>query len=331
MKDVAVLAGVSTQTVSMVVNGKADITEETLQRVLAAIEQLHYQPHAAAQSLRSGQSRTIGLLIPDAHNPHFWQYVQGVEEIAQEKDYSVLLTIASLNPEREGRALRSLAQQRVDGLVLVLTFSELFDDELQMLVRQGKPIVGPQSSYSLDSVFISYDRLARQMMAHLLGLGHRRIGLIHSVGRADDAMERVDAYYCGLAEAGLPIDERLVARCMPTIPDSYAAAERLLALDPQPTAIISICDLAAFAAMQAAQHRGLRVPEDISIAGFDDVDLAGYLEPGLTTARGHSLEAGRLLARMLIERIADPSLPTRKVELPSELVVRGSTGPCPVR
>jgi len=329
MRDVAKLAGVSIQTVSLVVNGKTQIGEQTRTRVKSAIEQLGYIPHVAAQSLRSGHSGNIGLLIPDAHNPHFWSYVQGVEEIAVQNNYNVLLTISNLDPDCERRALRSLIEQRVDGLVLILTFPELFYDELKALGRRGKPVVGNSVDCSIDVVHAPYRALAIQMMAHLLGLGHRCIGLIHSVGRLEDAGERVEVYRSALAAAGVPWDERLVVLCRPTFPETFAAANRLLDLRPRPTAILGICDLAAFSAMQAAMQRGLRIPEHISIAGYDDIDMAALLTPGLTTARGYALECGRTLAKLLLERIADPELPPRWVEMPAELVMRGSTGPAP--
>jgi LacI family transcriptional regulator len=327
MRDVAELAGVSIQTVSLVVNGKAQIGEQTRARVQSAIEQLGYIPHVAAQSLRSGHSGNIGLLIPDAHNPHFWNYVRGVEEIAVQHNYSVLLTISNLDPDCERRALRSLIEQRVDGLVLLLSYPELFRDELEALRRRGKPVVGDARSGGRDEAVIPYDRLAQEMMAHLMGLGHRRIGLIHSVGRPEHATERVVAYRESLRAAGTIVEEQLIVRCRPTFAETFEAAERLLDLRPRPTAILGICDLAAFSAMQAALQRGLRIPQDISIAGFDDIDMSALLTPGLTTACAHSLDAGRTLARFLLDRIVDPDLPPRRVEMPAELVVRGSTGP----
>ena len=329
MRDVAELAGVSIQTVSLVVNGKAQIGEQTRARVQSAIEQLGYIPHVAAQSLRSGRSGNIGLLIPDAHNPHFWGYVRGVEEVAVQHNYSVLLTISNLDPDCERRALRSLIEQRVDGLVLMLSYPELFCAELEALRRRGKPVVGDRNSCGDDEVFIPYDRLAQEMMAHLLVLGHRRIGLIHSVGHPEHAGERVAAYRECLSAAGAVVEDQLIVRCRPTFTETFAAAQRLLDVRPRPTAILGICDLAAFSAMQAALQRGLRIPQDISIAGFDDIDMAALLTPGLTTVRAHSLEAGRTLARFLLDRIADPDLPPRWVEMPAELVVRGSTGPAP--
>ena len=335
MRDVAELAGVSIQTVSLVVNGKAQIGEQTRACVQSAVEQLGYIPHVAAQSLRSGHSGNIGLLIPDAHNPHFWSYVRGVEEVAVQHNYSVLLTISNLDPDCERRALRSLIEQRVDGLVLLLSYPELFCDELKALRRQGKPIVGSDvvGSDALacggDEVIVPYERMAREMMTHLLGLGHRRIGLIHSVGRPEHAAERVAAYREGLRVAGTIVEEQLIVRCRPTFAETFEAAERLLDLRPRPTAILGICDLAAFSAMQVALQRGLRIPQDISIAGFDDIDMSALLTPGLTTACAHSLDAGRTLARFLLDRIANPDLPPQRLEMPAELVVRGSTGPAP--
>jgi LacI family transcriptional regulator len=328
LRDVAKLAEVSAQTVSLVVNGKAHISEETRIRVQRAIKQLGYIPHAAAQTLRSGYSGNIGLLVPDAHNPHFWGYVQGVEEVAVQHNYSVLLTISNLDPECERRAFRSLIEQRVDGLALILTFPELCGEELKALERRGKPFVGSTPDCGVDVVRAPYRALAEQMMAHLLGLGHRRIGLIHSVGRLEDAGERVAVHRLALTAAGVPWDDRLVVGCRPTFPETFAAANQLLDLNPRPTAIVGICDLAAFSAMQAAMQRGLRIPEDISIAGFDDIDMAALLTPGLTTARGYARECGRALAELLLQRIADPTLPPRFIEMPAELVIRGSTGPC---
>jgi LacI family transcriptional regulator len=329
MRDVAELAGVSIQTVSLVVHGKSQIGEATRARVQSAITQLDYIPHVAAQTLRSGHSGNIGLLIPDAHNPHFWNYVRGVEEVAVQHNYSVLLTISNLDPDCERRALRSLIEQRVDGLALMLSYPELFRAELQALHRRGKPVVGDLESYGYDAVHVPYDRIAREMMAHLLDFGHHRIGLIHSVGRAEHASERVAAYRECLSEAGVAVDERLIVRCRPIFSEAFLAAQRLLDLRPRPTAILGICDLAAFSAMQAALQRGLRIPHDVSIAGFDDIEIAPLLTPGLTTARAHSLEAGRMLARLLLDRIAQPDLPPRRVEMPAQLVIRGSTGPCP--
>jgi LacI family transcriptional regulator len=328
MKEVAELARVSVQTVSLVVNNRPEITEETRARVQAAIDELGYQPHAGAQSLRSGQTGIIGLLMPDANNPHFWDIVGGVEEAAIEHGYRLLLATTALSPERERSSFQALAQQRIDGLILMLTFPELFEEELASLKRQGKPMVSTgRISPGLDAVNANYDDGAQQMMDHLLSLGHRRIALIHGVGRPSLASERVEAHQRCLRAAGIPLEEALIAHCGPSLEEGFAAAERLLDLSPRPTAILGINDIMAMSALQASLRRGLRVPEDISIAGFDDIAMAAFLAPALTTVRVNGAEEGRQMARLLFERLTDPQLPPREVQIPVQLVIRGSTGP----
>jgi LacI family transcriptional regulator len=329
MRDVARVAHVSVQTVSLVVNGKAEITDETRSRVQSVIDQLGYHPHAAAQSLRSGRTGNIGLLVPDLQNPFFWEHVQGVEEVARRNNYSLFLTATGLDPDVEIRALRSLMQQRVDGLIVILSFPDRCAAELEILREKRKPTIGGPGNLAFDEFTHAYARPAREMMAHLLALGHRRIGLINSVARPDHSADRVAAYRAALNDAGIAVDEQLIVRCRPALAETYAAGQRLLDLRPRPTAMLGICDLAAFGAREAALSRGLRVPEDVSIAGFDDVEQSAYMYPGLTTVRGGGRTIGTMLATMLLERIAQPDLPPRRFDVPVELVLRGSTGPCP--
>jgi LacI family transcriptional regulator len=327
MKDVAELARVSVQTVSLVVNNRPEITDETRARVQAAIDELGYQPHAGAQSLRLGQTHIIGVLMPDANNPHFWNIIGGVEEAAIAQGYRLLLATTNMNPERERSSLQALAQQRIDGLILMLTFPELFEDELASLQNQGKAMVSSGSVFAgIDSVGADYDDGAQQMMDHLLSLGHRRIALIHGVGRPSLAAERVEAYQRSLTGAGIPLEDALIVHCGPSLEDGFAAAEKLLDLQPRPTAILGINDLMAVSALQASLRRGLRVPQDISIAGFDDIAMAAFLAPALTTVRVNGAEEGRQMARLLFERLADAELPPRDVQVPVQLVVRNSTG-----
>ena len=330
IRDVASLAGVSYQTVSFVVNGTGVISNDTRQRVLDAVKQLNYVPNATARSLASGRTRVIALLIPDTQNPHFWHLVQGVQEVASARGYSLLLATSDLDPERERSALSALARQQLDGLILMPLFPESEKEEIGVLMRQGKPISGLLGAEypQIDRVTWRYELATRMLMDHLLSLGHRRIGVIRGVPRPDAAATRVRSYYHCLQEAGIPVDDRLVAQCGPLLQDGDRAADRLLALRPRPTAIVGINDLMAFAAQQASLRHGLRVPQDVSIAGFDDIDMAAFLAPPLTTVRLRGLETGQQLAQLLFARLADPDLPPRHVEMPAELIVRGSTGPC---
>jgi DNA-binding LacI/PurR family transcriptional regulator len=334
LKDVARLAGVSYQTVSFVVNNVPVVTEATRQRVVAAIEQLHYTPDPAARSLRLGQTHIIGLMIPDAHNPHFWQTVSGAEEEALANGYSLLLATTSMNKDREELAFQALLKQHLDAIIPLFTYPENFTRALLSLQRRHIPFAISASGAKLpdvamDVVYARFEQAARQLMDHLLDLGHRRIAMICGVGRSGLGNDRIEAYRAALDNAGIPRDLRLEVICGNTLTDGYHAAETLLDIDSPPTAIIGINDVLAFGAMQAVLRRGLRVPEEISIAGFDDLPLSSLIYPALTTGRVDGAEIGRQCVRLVLERLANPDLPPREINIPTHLVVRESTGPVP--
>ena len=330
MKDVARLAGVSYQTVSCVVNNIPVVKEETRQKVLQAIQELNYTPDATARSLRSGKSRMIGLMIPDAHNPFFWQIVAGAEDEANKSGYSLLLSTTSMNLERETSVFQALLAERLDGIILLFTYPEKFIDELRKLWKKGFPFVTfniDSRMLEADTVRVHYENTARELMEHLIALGHRRIAMICGIGRAGLGSDRVRAYHLGLEQAGITPDPRYFIITGSTLQDGFEAAQNLLALDPPPTAIIGINDLIAFGAMQAALRRGLRVPADLSIAGFDDIQMSDFLSPPLTTGRADGQEIGRQTARLLLQRLQDPGMPPQRVHLSTHLMIRGSTGP----
>jgi LacI family transcriptional regulator len=333
--DVAKLAGVSRAVVSHVLNARTDgpitITPETRRRVLAAMEQLGYQPDAAAQSLRLGRTRSVGVLIPDAHNPHYWQIVQGIESEAQAHGYDLFLSSTSLDPDRELAAVRALMRGRIDGLILLLTYRGLLDPELQMLVHTRNPLVlvggTPRTECHYDVVLTGLPDGAAEMMRHLIGLGHRRIGLVYGVAAPDLGLDRLNAYCGELAAIGEASGDSLVVRCGPRLEDGYQAALSLLDREPRPTAILAINDYLALGVLRACADRGLRVPEDISVAGFDDIEAASYLVPALTTVRTNAEEMGRSALRLLLTRMQQPDQACQQVYVPSQLAVRGSTGP----
>lgn len=332
--DVARLAGVSRATVSNVVTGhtggSVQITEETRRRVLAAIAQLGYQPHAAARSLRSGRTDTIALLIPDGRNPHWWAIVRGVEAVAREHGCQLVLSISGQEAERERRSLRALAEQRFDGLILILIYAGRLADELEALRLQGSPIVTfGHELPGKDLVTQDYGPGTCELMEHLMQLGHTRIGFIHGVARAGLGADRLFAYRRALRAAGLPYEKALIAQCGPDPDDGAGAARRLLDLSPRPTAILGVNDLMAMGALQAAYERGLAVPTDLSVAGFDDMDFAEHLTPPLTTVRAHGEEIGHQAARLLFDRLADPDRPPQRVVIPTRLIIRGSTSAGP--
>ena len=330
MKDVARLAGVSYQTVSCVINNIPVVKEETRSRVLDAIHELNYTPNATARSLRSGKTRMIGLMIPDAHNPFFWQIVTGAEDEANKNGYNLLLSTTSMNLERELAVFRALLAERLDGIIPILTYPEEFVDDLKKLQKKNFPFIlfNTRSKFlEADVVRVHYESAARDLMKHLLQAGHRRIAMICGIGRPGLGSDRVAIYQESLKKAGITPDPHHFIVTRNTVQDGFDAACRLLRVEPRPTAIIGINDLMAFGAMQAVLQQGYRIPQDFSIAGFDDIQFSGLLAPPLTTGRADGVEIGRQCVRLILQRLASPEAPPQHVHLPADLIIRGSTGP----
>jgi LacI family transcriptional regulator len=335
--DVARAAGVSRATVSYVVNGLADgrvsISPETNARVLAAIQALGYQPDARAQALRSGgATHAIGLLLPDMHNPYYWKIASSVEREAQRAGFDLLLFSTALDAAREEYTLRALSRRRVDGLILNLTNPSRVSETLKQLERRRNPVVTLGMAFpNIDAVLIrpGYRENAQLMMQHLFALGHGRIGLIYGVVNPEIDSGRLAAYEEALRTAGLPVVDTLVDRCGATLEDGYGAAQRLLRQSPRPTAIITINDLLAIGALRAIHEAGLQVPDDISLCGFDDIDMAAYLNPPLTTVQYDADAVGRAAVQLLLQRLQEPERPAAQIHIPTHLLLRGSTGPAP--
>ncbi|MCL4247972.1 MAG: LacI family transcriptional regulator [Anaerolineae bacterium] len=332
--DVARLAGVSRATVSYVVNDPTDqripISAETRQRVLNAIAELGYEIDARAQALRSGETKTIGVLIPLYENPFFWQILRGISAEAEKSGYSVLLAHSSLTPEQEIRSIRELPEQRLDGLVLLMEFKLLPDQVLDQLRNSSHPIVEISATDSeFDLVRQGYGAGTKALMSHLIELGHERIGFIYGVAMPAQGFDRLDAYRQALEEAGLTYDETLVNQCGPLLDDGYQAAHDLLNRPDRPTALLAINDLLAMATIRAANDLGLRLPDDVSVASFDDIPFAGFTVPRLTSVSGHPEQNGRDAVRLLLKRLNDPDRPHEVITSGWQLNIRESTGPAP--
>jgi LacI family transcriptional regulator len=284
-----------------------------------------------AQSLRSGTTRTIGLLIPDMHNPHYWQIAQGVESEAQKEGYDLLLTSTSLDPDRERHSVQALSRRRIDGLILLLTYSsEHIHSEIEAIANRRRPVVFMNGNHAeVDSVTAGYRECAEQVMTYLVGLGHTRIGMVYGVAHPTLGMDRLEAYRQGLMSAGLPLDDALIERCGTTIEDGYQAAARLLKRS-EPTAVVVINDLLAIGTLRAIADAGLRVPDDVSVASFDDISMAAYLNPRLTTVQLDAEQYGRAAAQLLFRRLNNPKLPPQQRYLASQLIIRESTAPPPL-
>jgi DNA-binding LacI/PurR family transcriptional regulator len=308
------------------------ISEETRQRVLDAIEELGYEPDARAQALRSGSTRTIALIIPDLRNPHFCEYATGIEEAARAAGYHLLLSSTTLNDEYAVDIFKDLARRRFDGLILASSFileSEEARATLTQIQKRGLPVVELSENYGVDSVSSDYREATREVMSYLLSLGHRRIGLIYGVGGHELGQDRLQPYQQGLKAAGIPAEAGLIAECGPTIEDGYQAALKLLKRPARPTAVIAINDLLAISAVRAAADLGLRVPDDLSLVSYDDIPMANYLTPRLTTVTKNAMALGKKSFEVLLARIQNPELPRQQFHHPAKLIVRESTALAP--
>jgi LacI family transcriptional regulator len=332
--DVARIAGVSRATVSYVMNEQTDqripISAETRQRVLDAIAQLGYEIDARAQSLRSGETRTIGVLLPIYENPFFWQILVGISAEAEASGFSVLLSHNTLTPEQETQSIRELAEQRVDGLILSIGFKEPSEQVMSQLRRSSRPIIEISGTASeFDYVHQGYGAGAHALMAHLIELGHKRIGFVYGVTVEAQGLDRLVAYRQALENAGIPYDDTLIDHCGSLMNDGHESAHRLLTQPDRPTALLAINDLLGIAAIRAATDMGLRIPDDVSIASFDDIPFSGFSVPRLTTVSGNPEQNGRDAVRLLLQRLSDPDRPHEVIESGWTLTIRESTGPAP--
>lgn len=329
LEDVARHAGVSTATVSRAINSPAEVSEQLRGRVMRAVETLGYVPHGAARALASRRSHTIGAIIPTVENAIFARGVQALQNALYEAGYTLLLASSDYDAERELRALQSLLARGIDGLMLVGEARPRA--AYQLIAAKRIPFVNTWI-YRANSRHpcIGFDNraAARQMADLLLDLGHRRIAMLSGRVRHNDrARQRVEGVQAALAARGLELPPaRLLERPF-DIDIARAATARLLgAAGPPPSAIICGMDTLAVGALLECRSRGLNVPRDISITGFDDLELASAVDPPLTTMHVPSEEMGAAAADYLLSRIAGRDCANRR-RLDATLMVRATTAP----
>jgi LacI family transcriptional regulator len=330
--DVARRAGVSRATVSYVLNdhtdGRVPISDETRRRVMRVIDELGYEPDARAQALRSGTTNALGLIIPDLSNPHYAEFAIGIEEQARTAGYHILLSSTELNEEYAVDMFKHLSRRRIDGLILASSFigaSKEAQETLDQLRKRRLPIVEMNGFYGVDCVVCNYLEATQEVIAYLLSLNHRRIGLIYGVRAPEVAEDRLLPYQELLRAAGL-FDDELIVRCGPTSEDGYQAAQDLLRRTPPPTAVIAVNDLLALGVLRAAADLGLRIPKDVSVVGYDDVATSRYLVPRLTSVSRDARNLGCEAVKLLLARIEDPERPRQRITRSARLVIRESTG-----
>jgi DNA-binding LacI/PurR family transcriptional regulator len=330
MRDVASLAGVSIQTVSHVVNQTGSISAETRDRVLNAIESLNYRRNPIARSMRTRQTRLIGLLVLDITNPVLSTIASEVEAAAYASEYSVLLYNVRHDPERERESLETFAERLVDGVIVVNamdrehTFSWLESGTIPTV------LIDCLSTSSLPSVAVDNEQGAQMATEHLIALGHRHITHLSGAMSLEVARQRVRGYERAMAAAGLTGQQRIVTPINNRwdYQSGYLSMKSILEGDviQRPTAIFAAGDQMAIGALRALAEAGLRVPDDMSVVGFDDIEAASFITPQLTTIRQPLSEiASRAFALLLDLLESRHHKGQRQVTLPAQLMIRGST------
>jgi LacI family transcriptional regulator len=329
IRDVARHAGVSSMTVSRVINDSASVSPETRGRVEAAIAELGYVPSRLARGLSARRSKTVAVIVPDVANPFFTLIVRGAEDVARRAGHRVILcdTRADLDLERE--VIEEMIAHRVEGIVIA-PVSDHSRNHLRRLSKFGVPFVLIDRTVDgVDSDAVLGDSAggARRLVEHLVSLGHRRIGLVIEAGDVSTARDRRRGYEEALAAAGIPLDPALVAQSTVDPRGGFDGMSTLLALDERPTAVFTVNNLVALGAIEAVRAAGLEVPDDVALVCFDDIEYASRLYPFLTVMEQPAETFGTLSTQLLLDRI-DGRGPERRhvVVLPAEFVVRRSCG-----
>jgi LacI family transcriptional regulator len=329
IKDIANRAGVSTATVSYVINGTRFVSPELRDRVMSAVVELDYRPNAVAQSLRQKRTRTIGLIVPDNSNPFFAEVAKGVEDAGYEAGVSVMLCNSDGTFDRELRYLNLLRDKQVEGVVLIATTPGV--DHLAGIVERRIPAVVfyrkvPQ--FDVDTLLVDNYGGGHLATRHLIELGHVRIACVAPASVDSPSSLRVSGFRRAMDDAGLVIDEDLIFHGDNRFAGGRDGAEHLLATGKPFTALFAGNDVMALGAMRTLQQRGLSVPDHVSVVGFDGIALGDFVTPSLTTVLQPRYEAGRTAFRLLLERIVEGYAgPPRAIELETRLVVRESTAP----
>lgn len=326
IKDVAKRANVSTATVSRVLRNAGNVTEETKQRVLEAIEALNYQPNVLGRYLRRMETETVLVIVPDITNPFFSKVLRGIEAVALERGYQVLLGDTQNDVQLEEQYLNVLPQKQVDGMIFLTarTRKELMEE----MSRQFPIVLACEYLEGTDIPTVSIDNIssARKATEHLIGLGHRRIA--HLTGPMDVILsrDRLRGYYQALAQHDIDVDASLVQEGDFSFESGYNVTLKLLALEKPPTAIFAANDAMAIGAIKAVRHRGGRVPDDVAVVGFDDIQMASIFEPGVTTIAQPMFDIGKQAMKLLLQLIDGEEVERRQFVLPDRLVIRESCG-----
>jgi LacI family transcriptional regulator len=331
IEDVARHAGVSISTVSRVFNGTRFVSPEVAARVRAAAQELHYQPSRAARVLRGNRSNILGLLITNIQNPFFTALVRGVEDIAHERGYSVILCNSDENPQKERQYIEVLCAERVAGAIVVPTREH--QPAISLFHKHRIPVVAVDrrvKDEEVDSILVDNVRGAREAVLHLISNGYRRIGIITGPLSTTTGRERLEGYRRALEEAGLPYDPRLVRSGPFKESTGRTFTRELLDLEERPSALFLGNNLIALGALDVLQERDMRIPQDIALVSFDETPWAHLNAISLTTIAQPVYELGSTAALRLFQRLQPTTagnLTRQEIILTPSLQIRSSSRP----
>jgi DNA-binding LacI/PurR family transcriptional regulator len=330
IRTVAALAKVSIATVSRTINGSPAVSERLMKRVWQAIEQLNYFPNTHARSLVSGRSRILGIIVENITNPFFPELIQNFEEVAVAHGYEILVSSSNSDPAILTNCVRRMLERKVEG-VAVMTFGEE-EPVLDQLTHRDIPMV--LAEFKLDdpktsTILLDYTTGMRAAVNHLMGLGHSKIGFLAGPYKLHSAITRENDFRTAMSEAGLQVEPAWVIECDHTLRGGVAGFDKLRALAVQPTAVLCSNDMTAIGVLRAAYLGGLRVPQDLSVVGLDDIDFAEFTLPPLTTIRLSRADLARAAFDALRAQTEESGKLQREFLVSTSLVIRGSTGAPP--
>jgi LacI family transcriptional regulator len=331
MDHVARAAHVSKQTVSAVINNKSGISEETRVRVRRIIARLDYQPNILASSLRAQRTFTVGVVIPSITNPYYPELVRGIEDEAQRRGYSVFLCNSDENPEKEVSYLHLLRRHRVTGLITTtIQLNQAWTEALQKLASERVPVIvlGPgQPIANVVRVCVDDEEGFVKATSHLLDLGHDRIGMVMPPAGPNGQSPRVTGFLKAHAQRKKKVPPELLAPGGWHVTDGQSGAAQLMRLAKPPTAIVAANDLAAIGVITKVKELNRRVPQDVAVVGYDNISIAEWYDPALTTVDQPHYRMGQRSMQVILERLENPPHQGELIKFETTLIVRRSSGP----
>ncbi|MGL4192140.1 MAG: substrate-binding domain-containing protein [Vibrio sp.] len=326
MKDIARLAGVSTSTVSHVINQSRFVSDEIAERVNNAAQQLNYAPSALARSLKMNCTKTIGMLVTTSTNPFFGEVVKGVERSCYQQGYNLILCNTEGDQQRMQASINALLQKRVDGLLLMCSSVE--GERLEMFERYPDiPVVvmdwGPML-FASDKIQDNSLQGGYMATKYLMECGHRTIGCVTGPLVRHQAQMRYEGYKRALTDAGITINPDWIVEADFECTGGYQAFEKLCQRGTLPSALFVCNDMMAMGVIQAAHHRGMQIPDDLSLIGYDDIHIAKFMSPALTTIHQPKYRLGQAAIDTLLHRLQNPHAAPQVVQLEPTLVERSS-------